>query len=136
MRQLMNFVKNYADLAPVIGVIFTLALILFVFYLLKHSQQTKKTILTLTIATIGLGLTWFLLDIPEERIHVLEYALLGWLIFRDSSHLLFSFLFIMAVGFLDEGFQYILPYRYFQLWDVFLNGCGGLLGIIIALTSD
>ncbi|MFZ2357470.1 MAG: VanZ family protein [Candidatus Omnitrophota bacterium] len=73
-----------------------------------------------------------------ERIHILEYGLLGWLAVRDFSRnktplkaVLFTMLFIFLVGSIDEFFQKLLPYRVGEIRDVITNIISGVLGIIL-----
>jgi len=91
------------------------------------------------IVAIGLFLVWQI-EIPEEKIHILEFALLGWLASRDLTRqkirlgrIILALIFTFLAGLLDETFQGILPYRYFQWWDVALNSAGGAFGIILYL---
>ncbi len=72
-----------------------------------------------------------------EKIHVLEYGILGYLAFRDLSkrykkifkNILLAIFFISAIGTLDETFQKFLPYRVGEIRDVLTNVVSGLLGI-------
>ena len=87
---------------------------------------------------------WFCwqLKIPEEKIHLLEFAVLGWFASRDLvknnrkvKGVIFALAFTLMVGVLDEVFQGILPYRYFQWCDIGFNSAGGVWGIILYLLA-
>jgi len=45
--------------------------------------------------------------------------------------IIFTFFF----GFLDEGFQAILPYRYYDLRDIVFNYLGALWGLMLFLLT-
>ncbi len=74
------------------------------------------------------------LDRPEERIHFVEYGLLGFLFVKAFSStslrtLTFSALLVTLVGSIDELIQWFLPNRVGDLRDVLMNAVGGLLGV-------
>lgn len=77
------------------------------------------------------------LKIPEERIHLLEYGLLGILApaslggKNGGGIYLRALLFIFLVGLLDEGFQWLLPDRVGDWRDVGFNTLGGVWGIAL-----
>ncbi len=98
----------------------------------------KKSGLQLA-AFIGLVLLAFVfaqqMALPEERIHLLQYAVLGTLCaLAVSSKLkgIAAMLWVMGLGLLiglgDELIQDILPSRVFDWWDVFYNSAGVFLG--------
>lgn len=84
-----------------------------------------------------------ILRIPEEKIHLLEYGVLAFLIFRalrlDINERP-AFFWALVLGFLfgwgDEGIQYLLPNRYYQLKDVLLNGLGCVFGLAFTRLLD
>ena len=70
--------------------------------------------------------------------HFIEYGLLGFLVFRalrhnisDKSIYLCSGIIVFCLGFLDEGIQYVLPNRVYQISDVIVNGISGVLALLI-----
>lgn len=76
----------------------------------------------------------------DERMHVLEYGLLGWLASRDLGkyrvsfpHIFFALLFLLFISVLDEAFQWFLPYRVCDIKDVAVNLVSGTFGIILFL---
>lgn len=73
-------------------------------------------------------------ELPIERLHFIQYGLLGWLIFYSlpRTKMINGFLFGLSVGVLDEVLQGILPQRVFDVRDVWMNGMAVLLGIIYA----
>jgi hypothetical protein len=69
-----------------------------------------------------------------ERLHFLEYGLLGILVYWAAGYptgfrLLWIFLAVTAAGGLDELIQYFLPNRYGDMRDIWFNALGGGLGL-------
>ena len=76
--------------------------------------------------------------VPIERVHMIEYALLGYLVFRDNfkkpklnRKFLLSLLVLVIVGIIDEAIQYFLPFRVFDLRDIVMNTVSSLGGIAL-----
>lgn len=86
------------------------------------------------------GYAYYLRDIPEEAIHVLEYGILGVLVYRalvhrvqDVSVYLIATLVVGLIGVIDEYIQWVIPSRVFDLRDIRTNVlAGGLAQIAIA----
>jgi hypothetical protein len=90
-------------------------------------------------AIMGLSLA----SSPVGRIHIAEYALLGFLVVRAlPSHLVGPPLMALAVataaltGLVDETVQHFLPNRVFDWYDVALNGGSALLGVLFSSWWD
>jgi hypothetical protein len=87
---------------------------------------------------------------PEERIHLLEYGLLGGLLYGALAErrraeegaagggsagsgafatAWTAFVLVVAAGWIDEGIQDLLADRYYDLRDVAFNGAAGGLAI-------
>jgi len=47
------------------------------------------------------------------------------------SAYLFSGFITAIIGTADEVYQYFLPHRSFAWYDIFLNGVGGVLGLLV-----
>ncbi len=80
----------------------------------------------------------FLITVPAERFHFIEYALVGIMIERvlrryiqDAGRPFVAMLFSYLVGMGDETVQWLLSNRHGQIRDVFLNGWGGALGVLL-----
>lgn len=75
-----------------------------------------------------------------ERIHIVEYGLLAWLLYRalrpagDPTMLLVPLLGVLIAGTLDEGVQWLVETRLGEVRDVFLNLYAGLCGLVFALS--
>jgi len=94
----------------------------------------------LGILTVFIGYAYYLRNIPVEPIHVLEYGILGILVYRalvhrihDYSVYVFAILIVGLVGVFDEYIQWVIPSRVFGLQDIRTNViAGGLAQIGIA----
>ncbi len=136
----MDFIKSYiADK----GFVFLLGLVLvgagLAFFLLTIKNRPGKVRVFGVFFTLilGLFLTWRI-PIIVERIHLLEYGILGWFTGRDLigkekkiKGIVLACVFCACAGVIDELFQGILPYRYFDWRDIGLNSLGGIWGIIL-----
>ena len=74
------------------------------------------------------------LDVWVERIHFVEYAVLGLLISRAVNvrtlhGIIYTGCLITLIGALDEIIQWFLPNRVGDMRDVFMNSVGGLSGL-------
>jgi len=144
LRQVMDFVRavvgegGFLILIGGVGVIF---LVSFLILIIGKRPSFLKLLIFIAVLITGLWLAWQI-KIPEEKIHLLEFAVLGWLSSRDLikpnrkvKGIIFALAFTITIGVLDEVFQGILPYRYFQWRDIAFNSAGGFLGIGLYLLS-
>ena len=74
------------------------------------------------------------LDVWVERIHFVEYAVLGLLIslavnVRTLYGIISTCCFIILIGVVDEIIQWFLPNRVGDMRDVIMNSVGGLSGL-------
>jgi len=141
-RQIVDFIKASIGEKGFLYLIATMTGILglfFLIYVIRNSSQLVKVLMFVVVWGIGLVLTWQI-KIPQERVHILEYAVLGWLSVKDlnrkNKKIKASFLaciYCVIVGILDELFQAILPYRFFDWRDIIFNGAGGGWGVVLYL---
>lgn len=90
--------------------------------------------------TTFIGYAYYLRDIPIEAVHVLEYGILGLLVYRalvhrvqDYSVYVMATLIVGLVGVIDEYIQWLIPLRVFDLRDIRTNLlAGGLAQIGLA----
>lgn len=76
---------------------------------------------------------------PVEKVHLVEYGILGalsfWAVSLHRFGLIASyvlvFLIALIVGSIDEIVQHFLPLRYFDIRDIFVNFNSGVLGAVI-----
>ena len=74
------------------------------------------------------------LDVWVERIHFIEYAVLGLLISRavnviNLQGIIYTGCLVTLIGAVDEIIQLYLPNRVGDMRDVFMNSVGGLSGL-------
>ena len=74
------------------------------------------------------------LDVWVERIHFVEYAVLGLLFSRAVnvwalSGIIYTGCLVTLIGSVDEIIQWFLPNRVGDIRDVFMNSVGGLSGL-------
>lgn len=139
MRPVLNFLKEL--LGPSFGLLtnalLVSALAIIALALVRHKISWQKWIMALIIFCLY-AYALVLLKIPEERIHLLEYGLLGFLVFSvypparvDFSRYWHSFLTGSFFGTLDEIIQYFIPNRVGDVRDIILNIVSGLFGLVI-----
>lgn len=82
----------------------------------------------------------FTLARAEEKIHLLESALLSILILRALKRnrtiqkaLFISFFLTLLTGFLSEVLQYFVPGRVYDPRDLLFTGLGGAFGLLLSL---
>jgi VanZ family protein len=90
------------------------------------------------------GMVWVRVQVPEERTHLFEYGLLGVLIHqalverrrngrRVPAPALLAAAATVFLGWLDEGIQWLLPSRVYDLRDVGFNALAGGMAIAASL---
>ena len=130
LRQVMDFVKavvGEGGFILLIGAVGAVFLVSFLILIIRKRPSFLKLPIFIVVLIAGMWLVWQL-KIPEEKIHLLEFAVLGWFASRDLiktdkkvKGIIFVLTFTLMVGVLDEVFQGILPYRYFQWCDIVFN---------------
>ncbi len=130
------YLKNYLskDTLNILSLLFCISFFL-VFSKWIYDKKYKFVQYIFIISPLIL-LTYmsFSLDMWAERVHFIQYGLLGLLVSRaykigTFKILLASGLFIMSVGLVDEIIQWFLPNRYGDIRDVVMNSLGGLSGL-------
>lgn len=140
MRQVWEFLgkafgQNNVEIFCIL--LFSATAILIITYIIRFHFNILRIIVTLAVIIFAFIFAWRQ-PFFTERIHILEYGLLGWLAVRDFSKskpalkaVLFTILFVFLVGSIDEFFQKLLPYRVGEIRDVITNIISGMLGIIL-----
>lgn len=144
MRQVLNFIlKNLGrtGLDIMLWVIFLLGGVVVFFYLCKSRPAIWRISLFLGIFVLGLFYA-AQVKIIEERMHLINFGLLGWLIIKDISRFKngimgigLSLLSCIFIAIIEETFQWWLPYRVGEIHDVLLAVMGGFWGISLFLSS-
>ncbi|MFH1867582.1 MAG: VanZ family protein [Candidatus Omnitrophota bacterium] len=113
--------------------------VLFIIYAIYKSDFFKKrsTVVFLFLAVTIYTILISRVRLAEEKIHFIEYGLLSLLVYRalllDIKGwwiYLLTFAVVFILGWVDEGIQYVLPNRVYDIRDVVMNGVGGLIGLV------
>jgi len=144
MRQVLNFILKIFERTGLTIMLWALSLLgggLAFAYLYKSRPPIWRISLFLGIFVLGLFYA-SQVKIIEERMHLINFGLLGWLIIKDISRFKngimgigLSLLFCIFVAIIEETFQWWLPYRVGEIHDVLLAVIGGVWGISLFLSS-
>jgi hypothetical protein len=138
MRQVLDFLRSSIGKMGVSVLLASTQIIIgFYFFLAKKKLTWLRLIMIFIVFVLGMLLVWKI-KLIAERVHILEYGLLGYLIGRDLKltrhkfkNIFLACLFTAFVGIIDESFQAVLPYRYFDARDIVFNILGGIWGILL-----
>ncbi|MBF0339572.1 MAG: VanZ family protein [Magnetococcales bacterium] len=119
-----------------ISCVLILSLITVVTLLFRRIRRERR--ITALLPFLALFAIAYNMDNPIERVHLLEYGILAFLIYRAMGEpqgvtLLWTYMAAVLLGFSDESIQYLLPNRYFDLRDVAMNGVGAACGLWFAV---
>ena len=134
MRAVLGMLNNAIGRSNV-GILLNAALLLCCSMLLIMSFRIGwKALLQIFVPIAIMAAVAYQLHIPEERIHFLEYGLLGILVQRTALQstwvqLSLCSIFVVFVGVGDELIQWWLPNRVGDLRDVGMNALAGVLGV-------
>ena len=147
VRWPIEFLRERNLLRVGVALIFVLALA-WLAAAIRRRRPGRREIAVL--ALIALPFAWFLwlMGRPEERLHLLEYGLLGGLVYaallertghrQTDGHSvrpvalwvpIAAIVITGLAGWLDEGIQHLLPNRYYDIRDVAYNVIGGALAV-------
>lgn len=143
-RQLTDLFKSHfgkQSFAVLVGLATLVFGLTFIIFTVRNRPNIIKVSILVLVLLAGLIISWRM-KIPQEKIHILEYGLLGWLAGRDMLQkdkkikgIILACLFSISTGLLDEGFQKILPYRVFEVRDIRVNVLAGIWGVVLYLLS-
>jgi len=137
-RPACEFLKATTPFALIINVFVLLCAVVVIAAFIRRGRA-RRPLTYVLLCAVFLSYAGILQGIehPEEKIHLAEYGFLAYLIFRALHRQgkgVMSYLgaFILAgiFGWIDEGIQYLLPNRYYQAEDVFLNAVSAALGLV------
>lgn len=137
VRPVCTFLKQFAGFSFAINTVLVLLAVLGVVIFIRKKYLRRPSSYLLLAAVLALyAREMAVLTIPEERLHLIEYGVLAFLVFRalvldlsDRWAFPAAFLITFLIGWGDEGIQYLLPDRYYQFSDVVLNGFSAALGL-------
>jgi len=148
-RTVTNWLRDANLLRLVVGGSFLLAATWVGFGLLR-SRPGWRVWLALVAIAAGYAVLLSRFELPEERLHFLEYGVIGGLVFAalverqknrwDESGesqsrrapvwpAVGAFVITGIAGWIDEGIQEILPNRFYDLRDVAMNAAAGALAV-------
>ncbi len=137
MRPILNFLKmtlkGYLNLS--VGVMFLAILSLVLAHIISNRERySLSQYLWFSFICCLYGLALCIVDVPEEKIHFIEYGVLSALIYLALTHdinnrsiYFLSSLIVFVFGAIDEVIQWVLPNRIFDIRDIVLNGTAGIL---------
>ena len=148
-RPITNWLRDANLLSLAVGGSFLLAAACVGLALLRSRPGWRVWAALVSIAA-GYAILLSRFELPEERLHFLEYGVIGGLVFtallerqkntrRDSRELpsrrapiwpaVGALVMTGLAGWIDEGIQEILPNRFYDLRDVAMNAAGGALAV-------
>jgi hypothetical protein len=111
--------------------------------LVRHIRRTQggfslsSGLRLVAFVALYLGCMFLSTDLTVDRIHFVEYGILGFLCFRAvrSEHgpvrrAAYAMVAVFAIGFLDEAIQGLLANRYYALRDIVIDLMAGFLPIL------
>ncbi|MEO7270622.1 MAG: VanZ family protein [Vicinamibacterales bacterium] len=130
----------------IVGVAVGLAVLAAAMIAIARIRDHRSSRYGLIAAAFVLAVTYSLrssIGNPEsdvvEHVHFVEYGLVTWLFYRawlglgDAGVLVLPILAGLAVGTMEEWFQWFLPARVGELRDIFLNGAAIVTGLLFAI---
>ncbi len=137
MRPILNFLKatlgGYLNLSIVIIFLIILSLVL-VHIISNRERYSVSQYLWFAFISCLYGLAIYIIDVPEEQVHFIEYGILSGLIYIALSHNIHNISIYFLCAFIvfifsavDEVIQWILPNRIFDIRDILINGIAGIL---------
>ncbi len=140
VRTIQRFLEGFLGRTG-FGSILTLLLVAAgVWFLLRVWRRLEGLVprLIVAAAVIAYGYLFASLDVVVERVHFLEYGVLGYLGYRVLHHrrsdvtvFAASLLLCAVVGLGDEVIQWVLPRRVGEIRDVWINVAASLLGLVL-----
>jgi len=138
VRPICEFLKEKLPFDLSINLLLGLLFICLAFLFYKK-KITRPSSYILFVLTLIFYIYFFSkIEYPEEKIHFAEYGFLAYLIYnalridmKKGLAFLGAFLLTSGFGWGDEGIQYLLPNRYYQMSDVLLNSLSGFLGLVL-----
>ena len=139
-RQLMEFATHWIGkygFGVLIGFVLLGTATLFFITEVKRLVKPIRILLMLALFVSASFFIWNI-KLPQVRMHILLYAVVGWLASRDAMKsgstgktIITAWLFAATAGALEEVFQKMLPYRVFDVADMLYNIEGATLGVVL-----
>lgn len=120
-----------------VAVVFVILAMYVVFYLIAM-KKTISSFLWLLFLIVFYVIALRMIELSIERIHFIEYGLLSIFVFKALRHSIqnkriyaWAALIAFAFGCIDEGIQYFLPNRFFDVKDIAVNAVAILFGLAL-----
>ncbi len=147
MRPILNFLKatlgGYLNLS--IAIIFLIMLSLILVHIISNRERYGVgQYLWFSFISCVYGLIIYIVDVPEEQVHFIEYGILSALVYIALTHdinnksiYFLSAIVVFVFGTIDEVIQWVLPNRIFDIRDLIINGSAGILvQLLIAMVIN
>jgi hypothetical protein len=108
---------------------------------IRHRYLARYVLLALAVI-IGAGYVFIASPLVTEKLHFVEYGVLGYLFYRvwrsagDVSLVVLPAVAGTIAGTLDEWFQWFVPVRAGEARDIVLNAVASICGLLFALAVD
>lgn len=134
MRPLLGLFYKSIGRPKVVLAVNALLIFAALFVAVKSIRDGIKRFLLIVIPLAMLMAVAFMLNTPEERVHFMEYGILGFLLIKafDGQGFYPALITVVIIGAGDEIIQGILPNRVGDIRDVVMNAGGGAIGVWIA----
>jgi len=139
VRPLTNFLKEHTPFTFLTSLFIVVLFSVVIFWILKNlKHKDRLTYLLLTFAAFIYAYALMIIKYPAEKIHLVQYGFLAFLIYRASlidfklkSSFAIAFFLTTSFGWIDEIIQYYIPNRYYHINDVMLNSFSGIMGLFL-----
>jgi len=129
---LRNFISK--ELLNLLSLVLSISFFLMLSVLIYKKKYKLNQFILIISPLLLLTYLSLSLDVWVERIHFVEYAVLGLLISRAVNvrtlhGIIYSGCLVTLIGAVDEIIQWFLPNRVGDMRDVIMNSVGGLSGL-------
>ena len=139
--KLWTYVLNYnGKLAGCLVITIISLFVIYFLFRLVLQKKVKDVYVYLTFFLILLAciaLFKYICVYSSERFHLFMYGILSGVVFyafefdiKTNRIYIYTSLLVCALGVIDEVIQFLLPMRFFDIRDIFLNWISGGLGIL------
>jgi hypothetical protein len=130
VRVITNALRDRGVLRISVAIAFVLAASIALSLIFRtRERRTPRMLLSLVAVAAVYAIVIWPMDSPEEKIHFIEYGVVALLAYASFRRYVASALFVLAVGWIDEGIQGLLPSRFYDLRDVAFNAAAGVLAL-------
>lgn len=139
VRPLANYLRDSGWMRVSVAIAFAVAGALMLWVIFREPRRRSlRAVVTLVATAAVYAAVIYPMESPEEKIHFIEYGVVGLLAYESFRRYWIAAVFVAAAGWVDEGIQALLPSRYYDLRDVAFNAAAGVLALLAryALTHE